>query len=214
MVERLSQYVCVPCTSDLWRSFHFPRRTRLSDGPFQVQSRVRARPERGDAVQVPAHAAWTRHSVRQPRVERQGAVCHAAGVAQPCAVCPVRRCASPLRLQLLDVPARPLHAGLQQRQRLKHLDKFTECDAGVLVATDVAARGLDIPDVRAVRSRHPPHLTSPHTRALAESSRVLTLRRPTSGCALQCAPQRGRVRSPQRPHRARLCRRRVAVSHW
>jgi ATP-dependent RNA helicase DDX24/MAK5 len=44
-----------------------------------------------------------------------------------------------------------LHAGLQQRQRLKHLDKFTENDAGVLVATDVAARGLDIPDVRAVR---------------------------------------------------------------
>ncbi len=58
----------------------------------------------------------------------------------------------PLLTQLLDVPARPLHAGLQQRQRLKHLDKFTESDAGVLVATDVAARGLDIPDVRAVRS--------------------------------------------------------------
>ena len=79
-----------------------------------------------------------------------------------------------MRLQLLDVPARPLHAGLQQRQRLKHLDKFTECDAGVLVSTDVAARGLDIPDVRAVRSRH--HLTSPHTRAFAGSSCVLTLR--------------------------------------
>ena len=55
--------------------------------------------------------------------------------------------------QLLDVPARPLHAGLQQRQRLKHLDKFSESEAGVLVATDVAARGLDIQDVRAVRSR-------------------------------------------------------------
>ncbi len=57
--------------------------------------------------------------------------------------------------QLLDVPARPLHAGLQQRQRLKHLDKFSESDAGVLVATDVAARGLDIPDVRAVRALLP-----------------------------------------------------------
>ena len=53
------------------------------------------------------------------------------------------------------MPARPLHAGLQQRQRLKHLDKFTENEAGVLVATDVAARGLDIPDVRAVRARAP-----------------------------------------------------------
>ena len=64
------------------------------------------------------------------------------------------------------MPARPLHAGLQQRQRLKHLDKFTENEAGVLVATDVAARGLDIPDVRAVRARvHQPQPAPSHRNA-------------------------------------------------
>ena len=75
-------------------------------------------------------------------------------------------------LQLLDVPARPLHAGLQQRQRLKHLDKFSESDAGVLVATDVAARGLDIPDVRAVRRTHASACPAPASRASADCVRL------------------------------------------
>eukprot|EP00514_Thraustochytrium_sp_LLF1b_P010245 CAMPEP_0184545396 /NCGR_PEP_ID=MMETSP0199_2-20130426/4273_1 /TAXON_ID=1112570 /ORGANISM="Thraustochytrium sp., Strain LLF1b" /LENGTH=798 /DNA_ID=CAMNT_0026939693 /DNA_START=177 /DNA_END=2573 /DNA_ORIENTATION=+ len=37
-----------------------------------------------------------------------------------------------------------LHANMQQRQRYKQLDRFTKGETGVLVATDVAARGLDI----------------------------------------------------------------------
>ena len=34
---------------------------------------------------------------------------------------------------------------MQQRQRLKALDRFKADPAGVLIATDVAARGLDVP---------------------------------------------------------------------
>lgn len=41
----------------------------------------------------------------------------------------------------------PLHANMQQRQRLKNLERFRDDKHGVLIATDVAARGLDIPDV-------------------------------------------------------------------
>ncbi|XP_028172581.1 ATP-dependent RNA helicase DDX24 [Ostrinia furnacalis] len=41
----------------------------------------------------------------------------------------------------------PLHASMPQRQRLKNLEKFRDDPHGVLIATDVAARGLDIPDV-------------------------------------------------------------------
>lgn len=43
-----------------------------------------------------------------------------------------------------------LHAQQQQRQRLKSLARFRTDTTAVLVATDVAARGLDIPDVTTV----------------------------------------------------------------
>jgi len=62
------------------------------------------------------------------------------------AVSAVRRLAA--LLQLLQLPATALHAQQQQRQRLKALDRFKSHPHGVLVATDVAARGLDIPDVQ------------------------------------------------------------------
>jgi len=51
---------------------------------------------------------------------------------------------------LLQVPVWQLHAAMQQRQRLKNLDRFRNSTEGVLIATDVAARGLDIPSVQHV----------------------------------------------------------------
>lgn len=36
---------------------------------------------------------------------------------------------------------------MEQKQRLKNLDRFREQNPSVLIATDVAARGLDIPEV-------------------------------------------------------------------
>ena len=58
------------------------------------------------------------------------------------AISSVRRLAALLRL--LQVPALALHASMQQRQRLKALDRFKVDPHAVMVATDVAARGLDI----------------------------------------------------------------------
>lgn len=50
-------------------------------------------------------------------------------------------------LTLLGFTPLQLHSGKQQRQRLKFLERFTANENGVLIATDVAARGLDIPKV-------------------------------------------------------------------
>ncbi|XP_065174831.1 ATP-dependent RNA helicase DDX24-like [Sycon ciliatum] len=50
-------------------------------------------------------------------------------------------------LTLLRVQPLRLHAGMQQRQRLKTLDRFTSAKSAVMVASDVAARGLDIKNV-------------------------------------------------------------------
>ncbi|XP_067677240.1 ATP-dependent RNA helicase DDX24-like [Haliotis asinina] len=44
----------------------------------------------------------------------------------------------------------PLHSDMHQRQRLKNLDRFSANADGLLIASDVAARGLDIPNVQHV----------------------------------------------------------------
>jgi ATP-dependent RNA helicase DDX24/MAK5 len=51
---------------------------------------------------------------------------------------------------LLQCKPGALHAQLQQRQRLKSLDRFAANPKGLLFATDVAARGLDIQGVQHV----------------------------------------------------------------
>ena len=43
-----------------------------------------------------------------------------------------------------------LHGDMTQNARLEALDKFKNGTMGLMVATDVAARGLDIPNVGAV----------------------------------------------------------------
>ncbi|GIX94359.1 ATP-dependent RNA helicase DDX24 [Caerostris extrusa] len=47
-------------------------------------------------------------------------------------------------LELLDCHPLPLHASMHQRQRLKNLENFEKSQNAILLATDVAARGLDI----------------------------------------------------------------------
>ena len=53
-------------------------------------------------------------------------------------------------LKHLKLDVYGLHAQMQQRQRLKNVDRFKAGATTVLVASDVAARGLDIPHVEHV----------------------------------------------------------------
>jgi ATP-dependent RNA helicase DDX24/MAK5 len=53
-------------------------------------------------------------------------------------------------LQMLNLNVAVLHSGMQQRARLKALDRFRSSTSMVLLATDVAARGLDVPAVEHV----------------------------------------------------------------
>uniref|UniRef100_A0A3Q1F8Q0 ATP-dependent RNA helicase DDX24 n=1 Tax=Acanthochromis polyacanthus TaxID=80966 RepID=A0A3Q1F8Q0_9TELE len=53
-------------------------------------------------------------------------------------------------LVILDITPLPLHANMHQKQRLKNLERFAERESCVLLTTDVAARGLDIPNVQHV----------------------------------------------------------------
>ncbi|KAL6532236.1 hypothetical protein OROGR_014206 [Orobanche gracilis] len=60
----------------------------------------------------------------------------------------LRRISSLLRILSIDVWT--LHSEMQQRARLKSVDRFRANEHSILVATDAAARGLDIPGVRTV----------------------------------------------------------------
>jgi len=51
---------------------------------------------------------------------------------------------------LLKVNVLPLHSEMHQKMRLRNLERFTEDDKGILIATDVAARGLDISNIEHV----------------------------------------------------------------
>lgn len=51
---------------------------------------------------------------------------------------------------LLQCHPQSLHASLQQKQRLKSLERFSKNPEALLLATDVAARGLDIPNIQHV----------------------------------------------------------------
>lgn len=66
----------------------------------------------------------------------------------------VSTCANAQRLALmlrnLGFPAIPIHGQLTQAHRLGALNKFKSGDRNILIATDVASRGLDIPAVDVV----------------------------------------------------------------
>ncbi|KAG0493684.1 hypothetical protein HPP92_004678 [Vanilla planifolia] len=89
----------------------------------------------------------------------------------------LRRISSLLRL--LDVSAWTLHAQMQQRARLKAMDRFRDNENGVLIATDVAARGLDIPGIRTVV-----HYQLPHSAEVYIHRSGRTARASADGCSI------------------------------
>jgi superfamily II DNA/RNA helicase len=59
-------------------------------------------------------------------------------------------------LQQVGIKAEPIHGGLPQAARRRALEAFTDARSPVLVATDVAARGIHVDDVSLVLHYDPP----------------------------------------------------------
>lgn len=75
-------------------------------------------------------------------------------------------------LQVLGVPAWGLQSQMQQRQRLKNLDQFKNRQNAILVCTDVAARGLDIPNVDHVIQYHLPRSSETYVHRCGRTGRA------------------------------------------
>ncbi|CAL5395148.1 unnamed protein product [Camellia sinensis] len=82
-------------------------------------------------------------------------------------------------LRVLGINVWTLHAQMQQRARLKAIDRFRGNEHCILVATDVAARGLDIPGVRTVV-----HYQLPHSAEVYVHRSGRTARASADGCSI------------------------------
>ncbi|XP_032044846.1 ATP-dependent RNA helicase DDX24 [Aythya fuligula] len=82
-------------------------------------------------------------------------------------------------LSILNCDPLPLHANMHQKQRLKNLERFAERESCVLLTTDVAARGLDIPNVQ-----HVIHYQVPRTSELYVHRSGRTARAANEGLSL------------------------------
>ncbi|HRP09421.1 MAG TPA: DEAD/DEAH box helicase [Terricaulis sp.] len=68
--------------------------------------------------------------------------------------------------------AAPIHGDLDQSLRMKTLDRFRTGDLQYLVASDVAARGLDIPDVSHVFNYEPPRSPDDYVHRIGRTGRA------------------------------------------
>jgi ATP-dependent RNA helicase DeaD len=82
----------------------------------------------------------------------------------------VDRIARNLRKQRID--AMPVHGDLTQNQRQRAVDLFKKAKIDVLVATDVASRGLDIKDVTHVYNYDVPRVPEDYTHRIGRTARA------------------------------------------
>lgn len=74
-------------------------------------------------------------------------------------------------LKHMRVKSVDLHSELDQKTRLKHLEKFANNQDVVLVASDIAARGLDIENVERVIHYQIPHTTESYVHRSGRTAR-------------------------------------------
>ncbi len=71
-----------------------------------------------------------------------------------------------------QLPNVALHGDLSLEERMRALDAFRDGDSPVLVATDIAARGLDIPDVSHVVNYDVPGTTEDYVHRIGRTARA------------------------------------------
>ena len=76
------------------------------------------------------------------------------------------------RLRAIGVRCGSLHGDMDQSSRQSALTAFKRGEIHVLIATDVAARGLDVPTVRTVVSLYPPVSVESHVHRVGRTGRA------------------------------------------
>ncbi|KAF8047778.1 hypothetical protein N665_2833s0002 [Sinapis alba] len=82
-------------------------------------------------------------------------------------------------LKILGVDVCKLNADMKQQARLKAMDRFRASENGVLVATDVVARGIDIKNVRTIIHYQLPHSAEVYVHRSGRTARAFA-----DGCSI------------------------------
>ncbi|KAL0690850.1 hypothetical protein Bca4012_090529 [Brassica carinata] len=82
-------------------------------------------------------------------------------------------------LKILGVDVCKLNADMKQQARLKAMDRFRSSENGVLVATDVVARGIDIKNVRTIIHYQLPHSAEVYVHRSGRTARAFA-----DGCSI------------------------------
>ena len=88
-------------------------------------------------------------------------------------------------LQNLGLEVYGLHSQMAQKARLRSIERFTANQNAIMVATDVAARGLDITGVKLVLHYHLPRAADMYVHRSGRTARAMQ----TGSSVLICAPE-------------------------
>ncbi len=75
-------------------------------------------------------------------------------------------------MERVGIPSKSLHGGMEQDARKRVLDSFRKGDTKVLIATDVSARGIDIPQVEFVVNYDLPDLSENYVHRVGRTGRA------------------------------------------
>ncbi|KAF2670281.1 DEAD-domain-containing protein [Microthyrium microscopicum] len=88
-------------------------------------------------------------------------------------------------LQNLGLPVAALHSSMAQKARLRAVERFTKADNSILISTDVAARGLDIPGVQLIIHYHLPRAADMYVHRSGRTARAER----KGASVILCAPE-------------------------
>lgn len=74
-------------------------------------------------------------------------------------------------LERVDLKSMTIHSGKEQKDRLSVMDRFKSGETQVLIATDVSARGIDIPDVDYVVNYDLPEVSENYVHRVGRTGR-------------------------------------------
>ena len=111
---------------------------------------------------------------REQKLDTMVALLNAGGYERAIAFCNTKNMTDRLSglLKMRGISCQAIHGDIQQRVREQTLKKFKEGKIRVLVATDVAARGLDIDDVDAVFNYDVPDELENYTHRIGRTGRA------------------------------------------